>query len=468
MWLTILSGPRAGERLEVAGALVIGRDSDCDLALRDDKASRHHAQITRSGDTLTLEDLGSTNGTYLNGTRIAAPAVLAAGDRITIGDTHLQLQAAPAPATQPAPLAGTPPPPRPSVIERIALRRSIRRSRVVAAIAGAGAVVALAIVLLFVTGVFGSEEEEPTTAEIIAAVKPSTMQMRVILEEGADSEPAGTGWVWDAGQGLVVTNAHVAGAGPSFTARLGDEKDERAAEIVAVAPCEDLAVLRVGNTAGFESFALGSQSELEQGQTAIAVGYPSSLAEDSPLVATQGVVSVVQTSNPALLDVPALPNVIQTDAVINPGNSGGPLVNTSEQLIGVNTFKQVASGFEGQFYAIGVDRAKEVVPGLAEGHSIGWTGLGIYTPTVDELANLGFTDTAGLLVTHVKPGTAAEQAGVPVPSLIVAIDGNPVDNTLGSYCDAVGDLEQGATAVFTVIPLDDGSGEQVDVEVGFE
>ena len=94
----------AGERL------VIGRDEDCDLLLEDVKASRHHAVIARGPDpgTLTLKDLGSTNGTFLGDDRIDGSIVLRGGEQIRIGETYIEVVRA-APATVIDQLAPTTP-----------------------------------------------------------------------------------------------------------------------------------------------------------------------------------------------------------------------------------------------------------------------------------------------------------------------------------------------------------------------
>jgi hypothetical protein len=75
--------------------LLIGRRPDCDLILRDDAVSGHHARVAWDGDTWQLEDLLSTNGTYVNGERVHAPAPLHAGDAVRIGNTtwRVELQA---------------------------------------------------------------------------------------------------------------------------------------------------------------------------------------------------------------------------------------------------------------------------------------------------------------------------------------------------------------------------------------
>jgi hypothetical protein len=86
---------RASRRLPVAGAPIrIGRAPECELVLKDSKASRRHARLHARNGVLVLTDLGSTNGTRVNGHRITE-VVLGAGDRIQIGETSLVVEAAP-------------------------------------------------------------------------------------------------------------------------------------------------------------------------------------------------------------------------------------------------------------------------------------------------------------------------------------------------------------------------------------
>lgn len=80
-----------GQRIVLAGSpVVLGRQADCDLVLQDDQASRRHAQVEPGPDGFVLVDLGSTNGTMLNGHRLDGPAALAPGDRILVGDTTVR------------------------------------------------------------------------------------------------------------------------------------------------------------------------------------------------------------------------------------------------------------------------------------------------------------------------------------------------------------------------------------------
>lgn len=105
MNLVVIEGPDRGQILHLTRSpLVIGRGSDCDLLLHDGQASRRHAELRGVSDGWQLVDLGSTNGTFAGGQRLAAgvPFPLTAGVAFTIGHTSLSLQAELAPAVAPA------------------------------------------------------------------------------------------------------------------------------------------------------------------------------------------------------------------------------------------------------------------------------------------------------------------------------------------------------------------------------
>ena len=95
MWLSIRSGEQTGRVVEVnTDRFIIGRDDDADLQLPDEKLSRKHASITRHGEgRMTLQDLGSTNGTFLDDQRITKPYDLTGGEQIRVGDTNLVVSA---------------------------------------------------------------------------------------------------------------------------------------------------------------------------------------------------------------------------------------------------------------------------------------------------------------------------------------------------------------------------------------
>jgi pSer/pThr/pTyr-binding forkhead associated (FHA) protein len=88
----IIEGDLKGRSLDLDDELIIGRADKCGLVLNDNYVSQVHARIFARDDSVMLEDLGSTNGTYLNRRRITAPAELQRGDRVKIGKTVLELR----------------------------------------------------------------------------------------------------------------------------------------------------------------------------------------------------------------------------------------------------------------------------------------------------------------------------------------------------------------------------------------
>jgi putative serine protease PepD len=451
MRLTIRTGDESGKTIEISGdRFTIGRDAGCDLVIRDFKVSRKHAYMKALPDgRAALHDLGSSNGTYVNGHRVqsvllsgdeqiqfgdtvfvasssqapAAPAALAGAAAPPVDPTKVSQRPeapppptgphAPAPGGQapppgrqvpppppprgaapppPPPPLGQAPPPRPpgaprpgpvvvgpprsqSSIQRMVLQRSVQRATVVGVLA---LLAAITVGLLFATGVLPVDQgtEAETVPEVVKAVTPATV---FVSSNQTDATARGTGWVYDKDQGFIVTNAHVVANGTGIA--IGFKGDRRDAQVKGEALCEDLAVLHVDDTSGFEEMKLGNQDDLEIGETVVAVGFPANAAgfEQMDLTGTTGVVSVPKTTFPAIdlgggTTVGPYQNVVQTDAAINPGNSGGPLVDLNERLVGVNSAgrSQDESGglIQNQNVAIGVDRVKEVVPRLIRGEDV--------------------------------------------------------------------------------------------------
>ena len=171
---------------------------------------------------------------------------------------------------------------------------------------------------------------------------------------------AGSGFVWDAEAGLVVTNYHVVAGADRLAITLADEQSFQA-EVVGLAPERDLPVLRLTEPPDdLTELPLGNSSELSVGRKVMAIGNPFGL--DTTL--TVGVVSALdrEIQSPSNRSIRG---VIQTDAAINPGNSGGPLLNSLGQLVGVNTaIYSPSGGSAGIGFAIPVNTVIEVVPQL--------------------------------------------------------------------------------------------------------
>jgi putative serine protease PepD len=464
MWLVVRNGDARGTKIRVTGeTFLIGRDDTCDLSLRDAKISRRHAVLAlRPEGTATLRDLGSSNGTYVNGQRVES-AVLAGREQIQVGETVLASSLDEPSSNGGATMLGSgifgAARQTQSAVHRMLLQRSVRRATILGA---SGMVFALAVVVLFALGLFpfAGGREATAVQRVVQRAAPSTVFVEA-RRQGQRVE-SGTGWVLDARRGLIVTGAHVLNGGTEFS--VGADDGLHPAKIVAVAPCEDLAVLRVGGATGLRTLSLGSQAGLRLGETVVAVGYPANASQEANLTLTTGVVSIVRSSyREPTLDVPRYANVVQTDAAINPGNSGGPLLDLRGRLIGVNVAGRTLAGgriIQGQNYAIGVDRVRQVAARLRTGSSIGWTGMSFEYPTPRELRmeNLPL----GLLAGPAVPGTAADRAGLGHSrEVLVAVNGVPLDNSLASYCDAVAGVSSGGLVTLTVRSPDAGASRNV-------
>ncbi|HEY0630996.1 MAG TPA: trypsin-like peptidase domain-containing protein [Thermoleophilaceae bacterium] len=424
MWVTIGSGDGNGLSVKVEGErFLVGTGTECQLMLADPKAAPLHAYFELGeGGHVALHDLGSEAGTYVNGERIDGSRVVEGGEEIRIGDTVLVPSVAdPAEEAEAVSAAAEP-------LQVVREHRQLReRVRVATALAGAAAVLAVAGLVVFLATRGGGK---PSPEAIVADAKKRTVLVKAKIPGGTST---GTGFVLDAGKGLVVTNFHVVNGGGRFAVGVGGNLRE--ATIAGAAPCDDLAVLRVGDRSGMETFPLGSQKDLKQGEQVVAVGYPASASLDDNLTSTAGVVSRVQGSFRApAADAPSYPNVVQTDAALNPGNSGGPLIDEREHLVGVNAATLTSIGgapIQGQGYAIGVDRVKEVVGTLRQGRSQGWAGFGL---------------------AFLKRGVVAVPMGrgAPVSGIVSQINGAKIGSSFAGYCDAVRSIGSGQTAVLTI------------------
>ena len=242
---------------------------------------------------------------------------------------------------------------------------------------------------------------------------------------------SGTGLIWDK-DGLIVTNFHVI-AGASriiITLQSGQSYD---ADIVGTAPEKDIALLRINAPDEvLKPMTLGDSKALSVGRKVLAIGNPFAL--DTTL--TVGVVSALGREIKAANNR-TIKDVIQTDAAINPGNSGGPLLNSLGQLIGVNTAIYSPSGASaGIGFAIPINTVKDLIPQLLQYGKLYRPVLGIETLTDYWAKRLGVK---GIALLSVKPGLAADQAGmvgvrednrgqIHLGDVIIAIDGQPVTN----------------------------------------
>ncbi|MAQ19629.1 MAG: 2-alkenal reductase [Sandaracinus sp.] len=267
--------------------------------------------------------------------------------------------------------------------------------------------------------------------------------------------PAGTGsgFVWD-DQGHIVTNYHVVAGGQGARVTL-DDQTVWPAQLVGTYPDKDIAVLKIDCPAEkLRPLPVGESSDLQVGQHVFAIGNPFGL--DHTL--STGVISGLGREIMSMSRRP-IQGVIQTDAAINPGNSGGPLLDSAGRLIGMNTAIYSPSGASaGVGFAVPVAAISRAVPQLIASGQVERAGLGIQIDEGELAQRLGVR---GALVIGVVPGSGAAQAGlrptvrdratgrIILGDLIVAIDDQPVGNTLDLY-RALDGLDVGHDAKVTV------------------
>lgn len=219
--------------------------------------------------------------------------------------------------------------------------------------------------------------------------------------------------------GYVVTNSHVVAQGTDWQVNLPDGQSFPG-ELAGQDPATDIAVLRIQGDGG-QSLSFADSSRLQVGQMAIAVGNPFGFQYS----VTAGVVSALgrtlKSSTGRMID-----DVIQTDASLNPGNSGGPLLNSSGEVIGVNT--AVIRGAQGLCFAVSSNLASWVAGELILNGRVrrGFLGLAGQKVIVHERMRQYVGNASAVLVQQVDQSGPAHQAGLQPGDLITAFNSQSV------------------------------------------
>ena len=323
----------------------------------------------------------------------------------------------------------------------------------------------------------GLTQEELSTIEIYNRANEATVNITsTVLKRGwffevFPDEASGSGFLIDA-DGRILTNHHVIkGNAPQIEVTLVDKSRHRA-EVLAVDQPNDLALIRIQAGRELQSLTLGQSGNLKVGQKVLAIGNPFGLEG----TLTTGVISSVGRSIRDRQSV--LEDMIQTDAAINPGNSGGPLLDSSGNVIGVNTAIYGPGGNIGIGFAMPISRA---IP-LLEYERTGGKALQPKHPGMRTLflsgrivRALDLPGDAGLLVTEVARGSAAAEAGLRpaqrevvvgnylIPwggDFITRIDGREVTNR--SFLNQVLSLKHGGDTLLLTVIRDD---QEAEVEI---
>jgi Do/DeqQ family serine protease len=234
----------------------------------------------------------------------------------------------------------------------------------------------------------------------------------------------GSGVMVDAA-GLVVTNNHVIEGADQVKVSLSDKR-EFEAEIVLKDSRTDLAVLHLKDAhEKFPTLDFANSDELMVGDVVLAIGNPFGVGQ----TVTHGIISALARTQVGITDYQFF---IQTDAAINPGNSGGALVDMMGRLAGINTaiFSR-SGGSQGIGFAIPANMVRVVVASAKSGGKAvkrPWLGARLQGVTPEIAETLGLKLPSGALVASVVPNSPAARGGLRSSDLIVAIDGQAVDD----------------------------------------
>lgn len=227
--------------------------------------------------------------------------------------------------------------------------------------------------------------------------------------------------------GYIVTNNHVVENATKVTVTLNNNKVYDAT-VVGTDPATDVALLKIDAT-DLSAIEMGDSDALRLGEWVLAIGSPLSYNLRSTI--TAGIVSAKGRSMPSHTGEFKIESFIQTDAAVNPGNSGGALVNKKGQLVGINTaiISQTGS-YSGYSFAVPVNIVKKVVEDLIDFGSVKRAVLGITMQTVDDkiAKELKLSSLSGVYINEVSKSGAAEKAGLQKGDVIIAIDGEKVND----------------------------------------
>jgi serine protease Do len=222
--------------------------------------------------------------------------------------------------------------------------------------------------------------------------------------------------------GYVLTNAHVVAGDGEVTVRLADAKREFKAKVVGADERTDVALLKI-DAKDLPTVKLGKSAALQPGEWVAAIGSPFGFEN----TITAGIVSATGRSLPAETYVP----FIQTDVAVNPGNSGGPLINLAGEVVGMNSMiYSQTGGYMGVSFAIPIEVALDVSKQLRAEGKVTRGRLGVrIQPMTRELAQSFKLDSPnGALIASVDPGSPAEKAGLKPGDVVLAFNGQPVDD----------------------------------------
>ena len=229
--------------------------------------------------------------------------------------------------------------------------------------------------------------------------------------------------------GYIVTNNHVVDGADEINITLPNKKSYKAT-VVGTDPSSDIAVIKI-DAKGLPYLVYGNSDESKLGQWVLAIGYPLTL----DVTVTAGIISA-KARNIGINDRQSqtpVESFIQTDAAVNRGNSGGALINTTGELIGINSAIASETGsYAGYSYAIPVNIVKKVVNDIIKFGTVQRAFIGISYPregaSDEDKKQQGIKDGDGVFITDVTENGAAKAAGIKKGDFIININGTKVNS----------------------------------------
>ncbi len=279
---------------------------------------------------------------------------------------------------------------------------------------------------------------------VASSVTPTVVYIETIISnrnrESADGDEEDSMWdrflpprartvgsgVVISSDGYILTNYHVIRDalrdGISVTL---DDKRTFDARVVGGDPSTDLAVLKIDGT-GLQASIIGDSDLIQVGEWVLAIGNPFRLRS----TVTAGIVGALSRDVQIINDEFRIESFIQTDAAINRGNSGGALVNTSGELIGINTAIATQSGsYQGYGFAVPSNLALKVAKDIIEFGEVKRGLMGVSLQTIDSrnAGRLGLDKIEGVLIYQIAPESAAKEAELEQDDIIMAVNSTPVN-----------------------------------------
>jgi serine protease Do len=268
-----------------------------------------------------------------------------------------------------------------------------------------------------------NEKDVIAAIEKVSPAVVSIATLRVIQENLFDAVPVrglGSGIIFDSNGG-ILTNHHIVEDAERVEVVAGNGKKFQG-EVLGSDAMSDVAVVRVDGE-DLPAVKLGDSDKLVVGQIAIAIGNPYGFLLPGP-TATVGVISALQRH--IHVENHMYEDLIQTDASINPGNSGGPLVDSSGQVIGVNTANIPFA--QGIGFAIPINVARKIAKEIIQHGRVPRPYLGISGLTMnrDIAESYNIPHDKGVLVVKVGRGSPAHRSGMSAGDVILEVDKKPL------------------------------------------